>query len=448
MEQLAPHATTLDNIAVVCLVAAIAGLALVRIGQPPMVGYILAGIAFGPTGFGLVQSSDGITILAELGVLLLLFLIGLELSIRAFVLVLGPALFVLAGQLVFSLGLTTGFGALFDWDLKQILLLGFIVAVSSTAVAIKILEEIDELRTEIGRITVGVLIAQDIAIVPMLVLVEAFGEEVVPVRSSVSTILLAMVLLVGLIWYLNRPRKIKIPWSDRLSGRPELIVLGSLAVCLTAATVVGLFGLSPVYGAFLAGLFLAKSTLRAEIIEATYPVQAVLVFVFFLSVGLLIDLEYMVRNWQFVLSFVAIVVILKSVVNIALIRLSGFDWNTALPAGLAMAQIGEFSFILAAVGVKNGVLDLGTYKLALSIIAVTFVISPIWMNAVRKFDAATSRHLTSLRGWLAQGDAEDGGEPGTGRSMLARTVETLRGRSARGGDQALPPSAGPTKEDV
>ncbi|WP_317054868.1 cation:proton antiporter [Roseovarius rhodophyticola] len=426
MEFVGGHETNLEDIAAVCLIAAIAGLILVRIGQPPMVGYILAGLIFGPTGLGFIQSSDGIALLAELGVLLLLFLIGLELSIRAFVLVLRPALVVLAGQLAFSLGLTAVFGAILGWSIEQVLLLGFIVAVSSTAVAIKILEEIDELRTEIGRITVGVMIAQDIALVPMLVLVEALGEETIPAREIVLLITLAMALLAGLIWYLSRPGKFRVPWSDRLTGRPELIILAALAVCLTAATASGLFGLSPVYGAFLAGLILANSTLRAEIIEVTHPVQAILVFVFFLSVGLLIDLEFIVANWEIVVSFAAVVVVLKSFFNVGLIKLSGFSWETALPAGLAMAQIGEFSFILAAVGVKNGVLDDQTYKLALSIIAVTFVISPIWMNAVRRFDAVTSKHLTSLRDWLAESYSPELKELGKGREAVARSLEGLR----------------------
>lgn len=220
MEIVGGHVTNIEDIAAVCLIAAIAGLALVRIGQPPMVGYILAGVIFGPTGFEFIQSSDGIALLAELGVLLLLFLIGLELSLRAFVLVLRPALIVLGGQLTFSLILTLLFGAILEWKTEQVLLLSFIVAVSSTAVAIKILEEINELRTEIGRITVGVMIAQDIALVPMLVLVEALGEETLPARRIALLIILAMALLAGLIWYLSRPGKFKVPWTERLTGWP------------------------------------------------------------------------------------------------------------------------------------------------------------------------------------------------------------------------------------
>lgn len=149
-------------------------------------------------------------------------------------------------------------------------------------------------------------------------------------------------------------------------------------------------------------------------------------FVFFLSVGLLIDLEFIVGNWQVVVSFAAMVVVLKSFVNVVLIKIAGFAWETALPAGLAMAQIGEFSFILAAVGVKNGVLDAETYKLALSVVAVTFIISPIWMNAVRRFDSLASNQMTSLKDWLTASYSPELKELEKGRTAVAQSLAGIR----------------------
>lgn len=416
----------LEAIAVVSLLAMAVGLVLVRLHQPPMVGYIIVGIIFGPTGFGLIRESEAISLLAELGVLLLLFLIGMELSIRAFVLVLKPAIVVMLGQLAFALGVTSIFGAILDWNVEQILLLGFVVAISSTAVAIKILEEIGELRSETGRITIGVLIAQDIAIVPMLVLAEAFGNDSAPGQSVLTTIAVSMGILGILIWYLSKPGKLKLPFSEQLSGKSDLIVLASLAFCLSAATVAGQVGLSPIYGAFIAGLIMAKSTLRSEVIDVTTPIQSLLVFIFFLSVGLLIDLNFIFENWRIVSSFVLVVVVLKSALNIGLIKLSGFSWEVALPAGLAMAQIGEFSFILAAVGLKNGVLDSDTYKLALSIIAMTFIVSPVWMDAVRRIQSATNHGLTSLRAVLTESYSGELEGIEKGKTAFVGVVETIK----------------------
>lgn len=417
----------LGSIAVVAAIAVALGLVFVRLRQPPIVGYILAGLVLGPTGLGLVEQSHSITLLAELGVLLLLFLIGMELSIRAFVLVLAPALLVAGGQLAVGLIISFFFGWLLGWDLAQILILAFIVALSSTAVAIKVLDDIGELRTETGRITVGVLIAQDIAIVPMLIIANALGGDESFGAGTLVPIFLSVAFLGALIWYLNKPGKIRLPFSDQLTGKPDMMALAALALCFCAGAASTLFGLSPVYGAFIAGLIVANSTLRAEAIELTYPVQSILVFVFFLSIGLLIDLDYIMNNWLTVLTFTAVVIAAKTALNIALIHWTGFKWEVAFPAGLAMAQIGEFSFILAAVGFRNGAIDFDTYRLALAIIALSLMVSPIWMVAARRFHDATASGLNSFREALAETYQPELEELLRGRNRLTRA--RYRGRA-------------------
>lgn len=397
MEEIGTHVTGLNEIAIVALVAVLLGFVLMRLRQPPIVGYILAGVVLGPTGLGVVHQSHSIELLAELGVLLLLFLIGMEISIRAFVLVLRPATLIASGQITAALGITTLFGLWQGWTWQQILLLGFVVAVSSTAVTIKILEEIDELRTETGRITVGVMIAQDIAIVPMLILADAFGNKEPPGLEIATKITLAVAILGMLIWYLGRPGKLRLPFTEMIEGRPDVIALAALAFCFTTGTITSLFGLSPVYGAFLAGLIIANSTLRHDAIQVTHPVQSILLFVFFLSIGLLIDLDFISSNITMVLTFAFGVVLVKTVLNVALTRAVGFSWSVATPAGLAMAQVGEFSFILAAAGLRNGVLDGDTYRLALSVIALSILISPLWMLAARRIHNAADEGLNTLR---------------------------------------------------
>ncbi len=411
----------LGSIAAVASLAVILGLIFVRLRQPPIVGYIAAGLLLGPTGFGLVQQSESITILAELGVLLLLFLIGMELSVRAFVLVLLPAVTIAVGQVLAGMAVTLLLGYVLDWSWPQIILLGFIVALSSTAVAIKVLEDVGELRTETGRITIGVLIAQDIAIVPMLIVAESFGQagEV----SWVNTIALisACIGVLGLlIWYLNKPGKITLPFTRYFQGKPDLLTLAMLAFCFASATASSLAGLSAVYGAFLAGLIIANSTIRSEAIGLTYPVQSILVFVFFLSIGLLIDLDFILANWGTVLSFVLLTVIAKTFLNIWLVHRVGFEWVVALPAGLAMAQIGEFSFILASVGVSSRVFDGDAYRLALSVIAISLMISPLWMLMIRRFHDATSERISTFREALAYAYLNEFGGVQRGGHAIAR----------------------------
>ncbi len=401
METAANELTDLGSVAIVATLAVLLGLVFVRLRQPPIVGYIIAGVILGPTGIGVVENSGSIKLLAELGVLLLLFLIGMEISIRAFVLVMFPSLFIMGGQVLAGLSISFLFGWFLNWSIAQILLLGFIVAVSSTAVAIKILEEIGELRTKTGRITIGVLIAQDIAIVPMLIITESMAGNGTIGFQTVALVVASVSILGLLVWYLNRPGKIELPFTEHFTGKRDMVALAMLALCFSAATVSSLVGLSPVYGAFVAGLIVANSTLRNEAIELTYPVQSILVFVFFLSIGLLINLEYMAENWRLVSAFVCLTVFTKSILNILLVRWVGLGWVVAFPAGLAMAQIGEFSFILASVGITSSVLNLETYRLAIAVIAATLIISPLWMVIARRFEHETKYRLLTFRSALA-----------------------------------------------
>ena len=388
----------LTGIALVMVIAVFSGFALMRLRQPPIVGYILAGVVLGPSGLGLVENRGNIAVLAELGVVLLLFLIGMELSLRAFVRVLRPAAISMAVQLVLSLVIVAIASQFADWSLATVALLGFIFALSSTAVVIAMLDDIGELRTEMGRITVGVMIAQDIAIV----LIESFGGSGGIGFSVVFKLAAAIAGPGGLIWFLTRRGKITLPMSSSISGRIDLLSLAALASCFAAAALSGIAGLSAVYGVFLAGLVIASSTLRAEFIQVTQPIQSVLVVIFFPSIGLLIDLDFIARNIWLVLFFVLAVLGLKSVFNVALLHYVGEPWERAFPAGLIMAQIGEFPFVLAAMGARNGVIDAEAYRLAIAVIAVSLLTSPLWMSTIRRFHDIAHDGVSSLRAALGE----------------------------------------------
>ncbi len=423
MDAVREQLTSLDQIALVSLVAVALGLGCMRLRQPPIVGYIIAGVVLGPTGFGLVQQSHSIELLAELGVLLLLFLIGMEISIRAFVLVLKPASLIAAGQIASALVITWAFGSLAGWTLEQTVLLGFLIAVSSTAVTLKILEEIRELRSEVGRIAVGVMIAQDMAIVPMLIVANGFGGEGGFGAVLVLRMVLAVGLLGGLIYYLAKPGKFRLPFTEVLEDKPDVIALAALAWCFTAATISSFLGLSPAYGAFIAGLVVANSTLRAEAIEVTYPVQSLFLFIFFLSIGLLIDLHFILANIVLVVSFTLGVILLKTVINVTLTRLAGFTLGVALTAGLSMSQVGEFSFVLAAVGLRNRILDADTYRLALSVIALSILLSPAWMSAARRFHDIARSGVSTYRAALGEAYGDELASLGEGSAALRHLLD-------------------------
>ncbi len=403
----AQHAFPLTEVATVIGIAVVLGLGLMRLKQPPLVGFILAGVLLGPTGFGLIRTNDNVTALAEMGVLVLLFVIGTELSLKAFVYSLKDALTVVAGQIAASLAIALGVSWLLDATTAEAIILGFIIALSSTVVAMKMLDDMGVLRKEAGRIAVGVLIAQDIAIVPMLILVTSLGRSEPDYWAIALRVIVAVAVLAGLLWWLGRTGKVKLPFAANVQDRTEMLALGALAACFGGAAISGLLGLSPVYGAFVAGLVIGNSNLRTAVIPVVEPIQSVLLVVFFLSIGLLIDLTFIWANLGTVVAAALFVVAAKSALNVLLLRATGYDRDTALIGGLSMAQIGEFSFVLAAAGFSAGALGYDAYRLAIAVTAITLLISPAWISVMHRMHELANQNYTSYRTALSEAYADE-----------------------------------------
>ena len=379
-----PSSHDLADIAVVAVAALLCGMVLTRLRQPAIVGYIIAGVILGPSGLGLVEDRAKVQLLAELGVLVLLFLVGLRLSLRAFRSILKIALLGALLPLVLSVALTLAASRLFDWPIELAVLLGFVISLSSTVVAIKMLEDIGELHSEVGRRTVGILIAQDLAVVPMLLILNGMGGPrgfdvitLIPIAAAIG-------LLALLIWYFGKRERIDLPFSKWVRGGPDLIPLAALTLCFAAAAISGLLGLSTAYGAFLAGLLLGRTTARERLIQTTEPIQGVLMMVFALSIGLLIDLHYVWHHFGTVVLLLALVVVAKTAVNIGVLRLLGEPWPRAFLTGTVLGQIGEFSFVLAAAGAASGLIDAEGGRLAVTVIALSLIVSPIWLHFARQ----------------------------------------------------------------
>ena len=333
------HETQLTAIAMVVLAALGCGLLMTRLRQPALVGYIMAGVLLGPSGLGLVRDREAVGLLAELGVLMLLFLLGMELSLRGVREVWKIAVLTTLVQIGAAAGITLAIGELLDWPLQRGILMGFVVAVSSTAVAVKMLDDIGELRTRVGQVAVGILIAQDLAVVPMMLVVGSFGADGGFRYISLVTVLLSVGFLALLIVYLSR-----------------------------------------------------RLMLRHMV-----PIQSVLMMIFFLSIGLLLDLGFMFDRLALVLLLVGLIAIIKTALNIGLIRLCGETWPRAVLSGVVLAQIGEFSFIMAALGLSVGAIQSEAHKLIVAVTVLSLAVSPIWMEAARRLHRIILLGVTSGR---------------------------------------------------
>lgn len=391
-----PHHVLLE-VAIVVATAVTWGLLLQRFGQPAIVGYILAGAFLGPTGIGLIQGRESVATLAELGLLLLLFVIGMEMSLRNFRRVLRVALAATALQVVIAVGIMLLVGELFAWPTDRAILVGFAIALSSTAVAFRILEDIGELRSDTGRIAVGVLIGQDLAVVPMLLTVEGMGGEGGLGIDAAVKVAVALGLLAGMIVFLTRRQRVSVPLTGQVGESVELMTLVALAYCFGAALLSGLVGLSPAYGAFLAGLWIGNSNARVPVLGATLPIQGALVMVFFVSVGLLLDFFYIYVHLAEVLVLLLVVTVGKTAMNVGILKLLGEPWPRAFQAGVVMGQVGEFSFVLIAAGLASGVIGDDEHRVFVSVIALSLAISPLWFVTARRLHGLAWSRITSLR---------------------------------------------------
>lgn len=385
----------LTSIALVLGVALAFGLFFERFKQPSILGYILAGVILGPSGFAMITDREGVALLAELGVLMLLFLLGLELSLRSFKSVLGSSFLITLGQLALSGVIMVSLGYVFNLSSGLVVVMTCALALSSTAVAIKMLENINELRTDVGRVTIGVLIAQDLAIVPMMVILKSMGEGSWSM-GVVYKILSSMAILGALIWLFSRRQKIRFPFTQYVTDSKELVPLAGLALCFGAAAISGLLGLSAAYGAFLGGLILGNTTERHTMVEATKPIQTVLLMVFFLSIGLLLDLHYIGQHYIKVTVLLFFITIGKTVLNIGLIHLLKQPWQRSFLAGLALSQVGEFTFLLSSIGFEAHLIDQEGQKLIISLTALSLALSPFWFTAARRMHDQAPKGVDNL----------------------------------------------------
>lgn len=374
----------LAPIAMLLVATTISGLLCARLKQPPLVGYILAGAVLGPSGLGLIGDREAIDLLAELGVLVLLFGVGTHLSLRGFRTVWKTALATTLIQVGLSVGALYVVGLFYDWSLGKIVLLAFVLSLSSTAVGIKMLEDVGELRTDVGRCAVGVLIAQDLAIAPMLIVIRGMAGEGGIGLAILPPLALSVVVLGGFIWLLSRRQRLHLPFYRLIDRYPDLAPVLGLCLCIVAAAATALLGLSAGLGAFLAGLYIGNTVERASMVPQIEPIQNLLLMVFFLSVGLLIDLDYVLSHLGIVAILVGAVFVFNTSVNVFALRLSGETWQVSILAGFSLGQIGEFSFLLAAAGAGYGLLDEEAQKMTIAVIAATLLLSPLWLEGARR----------------------------------------------------------------
>ena len=353
------------------------GLLMQRLGQPLILGYILTGIAFGPyTGGFVLTSVHEIELLAEIGVALLLFALGLEFSLKDLKPVKKIALIGTPIQIILTIGMGYGIGQLMGWDAKSSLWLGALVSLSSTMVLLKTLMNQGWLGTLSSKVMVGMLIVQDLAVVPLIVLLPMLNDPSLGWISLEIAILKTVVFLAGMILFGTRLLPLIMRYIAHLGSR-ELFLLAITAIGLGVGYLTYLVGLSFAFGAFVAGMVLSESDYGHQALSDIIPVRDLFGLLFFASVGMLLNPEFLLDHWKQVLMLVLIVSLGKGIIFALLARVFKYGNVVPLAVGLGLFQVGEFSFVLAQVGVSTNSISHEVYSLVLTTAIITMFLTPI-----------------------------------------------------------------------
>ncbi len=389
--------TLIRDLATIWAAALVVGYLCVRLKQPIIAGYILAGIVIGPHGLKIISHSESVSVLAEFGVALLLFALGVEVSLRQ--------IFSSAFKVVFA-GLFQILGtALLGWYLAHLsglslgpgggFLFGFICALSSSVVVTKVLIERGELDSAHGQILVPMLVIQDLSLVPVIsllpVLQSTGGDAIGLIAIALAK---AAVFVAFIIWSATKLVPLILSRVAHSNYR-ELFLLTIISLCLIIAMVGHQLGLSLALGAFLAGIMISESTYGHQALADLLPLRDLFSTVFFVSVGMLLNPIFIAEHWMQVLLFVVVLIVGKAVIAAAAAAIVTPNLRRASLVGVGLAQIGEFSFVLALTGFQSKILSESLYNLFFAGAVVSLIAAPFLMSSfpaiIRKLTSPGSR---------------------------------------------------------
>jgi monovalent cation:H+ antiporter-2, CPA2 family len=345
-----------------------------------VVGFLLAGVLIGPSGLNLIREAHSIEIMAEIGVVLLMFTIGLEFSLKNLFqlrsIVLGGGSLQVGLTIIFVCAISYLF---YGQTLSAGIFQGFIVALSSTAIVFKLLFDRAEMNSPAGRFSVGILIFQDLCVVPFMLLIPVLAGNTS--GASIPFTILKAFLVVGLILVSSRWL---VPYvlNHIVGARSrELFVISILTLCLGTAVLTSALGLSLALGAFLAGMVISESEYAAQAVSDIIPFKESFTGLFFISVGMLLNLGAMTGNLPEVIKMVLIIIILKMGIISMTSLVLGNSLKTSLVAGLYLFQVGEFSFVLALEGRHFGLISADLYQAFLAASIITMILTPLVTRA-------------------------------------------------------------------
>ncbi len=358
-----------------------------RLKVPPIIGFLVTGILVGPHGLKLVHDSEHVEVFAELGVVFLLFVIGVELSFSQLKKL--WRFFIIGGcvQAAATVGVTTLFFYKFGHPLPQSIFYGLLVALSSTAIVLKIYSDRDELNSPQGKVSTAILLFQDLLIVPLLLIIPILGGTVSATSSELIIRFGGGLVVIALTCVIGR---FVLPVFLRLiihTGIKEIVVIVCLFTCLGVALLTESFGFSLALGAFLAGILISESDYRSQLLAEITPFRDVFNSMFFISVGMLLRLDFFFENFILISALVVCIILLKAILLILTVMLLKFPLRTSIIAAMGLSQVGEFSFVLIRAGSVHGLFNDYNYQMAIASAVFTMILTPLLIGIAPRIAA-------------------------------------------------------------
>jgi CPA2 family monovalent cation:H+ antiporter-2 len=397
------HLPLLQDVVIILGLSVIVVYLFQRLKLPAILGLLITGMIAGPNGLVLVHAVHEVEMMAEVGVILLLFIIGLEFSLKTLASLKKAVLLGGFLQVGLSIGAVMGLALMVGFKWQQALFLGFLVSLSSTAIVLKQLQQRGEHNAPQGRLALAILIFQDIIVVPMMLLTPILSGQ--DTGDSIWWLLLKAVGVVTVVLYGASyliPRALHAVAQTR---NRELFILTVVVICFAVAWGTNAAGLSLALGAFLAGLIISESEYSYQATGIVLPFREVFSSFFFVSIGMLLDLRFFAEHVAVILALALLVMLLKLFIVVIAVVVLGYPRRTSLLTAMALFQVGEFAFILAALGLQYGLLDEGLQQYFLATSIITMAITPFvidnadrisgwWMKKAPRPDRALARQDT------------------------------------------------------
>ena len=423
----------LTDVAALIVAGALIAYICFRLKLVPIVGFLIAGVLIGPNALGLVQDEALVGATAEIGVILLLFTIGIEFSLEKLAsiqkLIFGGG----TAQVGLSIIATTAILAAFGVDWKVGVFTGMLVALSSTAIVLKLLADTGETSSEPGQVGLGLLIFQDLAIVVMVLLIPTLGASGDgDGAGGVVWALVKAILIIVAVLVIARRIMPKILEVVAKTCSPELFLLTIIAICFGTAYLTSLAGVSLSLGAFLAGLMVSESRFSQHALSETLPLQILFSATFFVSVGMLLDVGFLVRNLPLVIAVVVAVLVIKIATTWVSVKFLKYSTPVAAASALMLAQIGEFSFVLERAGREVGLMPAGAGEAGSQTFIAATVVLMVMTPFLMRVGSGLSEKIVAKREIAGMSSDDDPASLGEAPELEDHVIVAGYGQAARG----------------